>query len=53
MDVGYFDAPALAAPDSGFDFGGGIADDDANIGDAGVTDGLDDAEEDWLVGDGD
>ena len=52
VNVGDLGVPATASSDGGFDPFGGVADDDADVGDASVADGLDDAEEHRLVGDG-
>ena len=51
-DVGDLDAPAGAVADGLLDLGGGIADDDADVGDAGVAQRFDAVEEHGFVGHG-
>ncbi len=49
-DVGDFHAPLPAAPHGAFDLFGGVTNHNANFGDAGIADGLDNAEQDGFVG---
>ena len=49
--VGHPQAEAGAVADRGFDFGVRVADDDADLVDAGLAHGLEAVEEDGLVGD--
>ena len=51
-DVGELDIPFRAVSQGSPDFRRGVADDDANLAHAGFANGLDDADEDGLVGDG-
>ena len=50
--VGHAQAEARAVADRGLDFGVGVADDDADLVDAGLAQGLEAVEEDGFVGDG-
>ena len=51
LDVGDADAELGPVADRGLDLGGGVADDDADVGDAGVADRLEAVEQHRLVGD--
>jgi hypothetical protein len=53
VDIRHINAPTAAPTHGCLDVHGGVTDDDADVADAGVTNGLDDAKENRFIGDGD